>query len=160
MKRAGTFIGFIIGLIIITLLSCCSSQWHLRQALKKDPTLATKEEPTITKLDSPPVDFSFNCDSIRKNGVTFIVPRETRTLKGETRVDSIPVTLTAGDSLTIMASVECPPAEEVECDDPQIIELKPSIWDWIKIGFTTTFGLIFILLLVFIFRKFLGIKVL
>lgn len=129
----------------------CSAQWHLRKAIKKDRTLLEQQAPQITKIQVPKTTFSFNCDSIKRNGVTLIYPRKYE-IKGETRIDTVQVRLTQLDSSRIMAQVDCPDPEIIKYP-PQLIEVKPGFWkkaEWFGAG---VIGILLLSGLVIVFRK-------
>ncbi len=135
-----SILGLFNAIILMGLLSCCSANWHLKKAIKKNPDLLQSGE--IITIETPPVGFDFNCDSIaKKNGVTLVIPREYKDQNGKVKRDSVrikivPQKLTGEDSLRIgqmfTAEVDCPDAQTILI--PVTTKWYQSPLNWVSIG--------------------------
>jgi hypothetical protein len=143
---------FIIMVILLIGLVSCSANWHLKRAVKKDPSLLEPQTPQVTQIKSEVVSLGFNCDSVKRNGVTLIIPRKREDGKTDTvKVEFKPNPV---DSSAIMALVKCPDPKVIKYP-PQIVKLKPTFWEKAEYFGAGMLGLIFIVILIFIFRKFI-----
>lgn len=151
-KRADRIFALIlwIALLVTMMLSLasCSANWHLKRALKKEPSLAIKKESIIKILEAKPVTALIDCDSIKLNGVSLVLPREYRTIKGRLRIDTVYVSI-KGDSIKI----DCPDQEETICPDPQVIKVKPTFFEMLEYFGAGIIAFIFVALLIRIFKR-------
>lgn len=113
-------------LILVILLSSCSAQWHLKQAIKKDPGIL---KPNKVLLDTVIITDSFtSIDTFTLNEVdTFISDtgklkvtiykfKDRYTIKKELKRDTI----------TIKKEIECPPS---------VIQVKKYNWEYSMYSF-------------------------
>ena len=120
-------------IVAIVFFSSCSASWHIRKAIKKDPSLFdTTRTIVIRKAEIPASEFSFNIDSLMKTRFSVIeIPREYEMpVTGDLRKDTIYVRLrlSSQDSLQIQAEVDCPDPEVITETKITTITLEPTFW--------------------------------
>jgi hypothetical protein len=97
---------WLVGLITIVLLSSCSAQWHLKRAVKKDPTLLKTD--TIAIVDTvvtPPVTLTDTV--ITRTQDTVVVQKDKLKVQVVRSYDTIMVDAVC-ESDTIVQIVEVP----------------------------------------------------
>lgn len=145
----------LIGFIIILFLICgCSSQYHYKRILKKDPTFF-KVDTTIIKLDAPTVTTSFDCNKLIRDGLpTFVtIPRTYTDERGRTKTDSVRVKFMAVDSAMIRAEIDCPEPEVRMVPEPYQVYVQPTLKEKLKAGASGAAILILLLALIWLARK-------
>ena len=123
-KANPLFKGIAKVIFLAAFFSSCSAQWHVKQALKKDPNIIT--EKIIVEKDTLIIR-----DSVRYNET--LVTRSIDTIKIENEhvstivyryFDTFRVVQTLkGDTVRITQKVVTP-----------VVEAKPSYWGWIVAG--------------------------
>ena len=123
-KANPLFKGIAKVIFLTAFFSSCSAQWHVKQALKKDPNIIT--EKIIVEKDTLIIR-----DSVRYNDT--LVTRSIDTIKIENeRVSTViyryfdtfrVVQTLKGDTVRITKKVVTP-----------VVEAKPSYWGWIVAG--------------------------
>lgn len=110
-------------LILAILLTSCSAQWHLKQAIKKDPSIIQEREitilDTIVVVDSVVfrdtfVSQSIDTIEIENEKVKTIVYRHHDTFRIETKIK--------GDTIRVTKTIQLPPIVKYE---------KQSIWPFL-----------------------------
>jgi len=132
---------WLVKLILVSSLMSCSAQWHLKKAVRKDPTIMEKD--TLVVVDtvvSPPVAITDTVTMKQHDTITLV--------KDKLRVQLVKVndTITinaACDSDTIISVVEIPYEKII------YVEQK-TIWQKIQ-GLVFYFGLV--LLALYIVRR-------
>jgi hypothetical protein len=97
---------WLVGLITVVLLSSCSAQWHLKRAVKKDPTLLNTD--TIAIVDTvvtPPVTLTDTV--ITRTQDTVVVQKDKLKVQVVRSYDTIMVDAVC-ESDTIVQIVEVP----------------------------------------------------
>lgn len=127
-------------------LFSCSPQWHLRRAYAKDPALSRLDTTTtITRQATPTVSGLVNLFEIAQRPVFMEFPR-TYQVGTRTITDTVKLSLTAADSASILASVECPPVQVVEREIkvPHYIpvEKKQPFWNKLFIALALILAII------------------
>lgn len=114
----------------------CGSQWHLRKAIKKDPSILLTD--TITVVDT----VTFITETIRVDS-TFIVSRDTviiikdkLTIKHFIHNDSVYIWGECeGDTIVQIREIHIP-VDRWRVPDKRWFEYLPPIWGWLlAIGF-------------------------
>ena len=100
---------FTKAIIILVMSTGCSSQWHLKQAIKKNPSLITTSTHTIDTMfvsDSVTITDTFTTQkvdtiTIEKDGVKTIVYRNHDVIRGHTVVKA--------DTIRFTKTIQLPP---------------------------------------------------
>lgn len=129
---------FTKSVLIIIFLTGCSSQWHLKQAIKKNPSLITTSTHTIDTMfvrDSVTITDTFTTQkvdtiTIEKDGVKTIVYRNHDVIRVHTVVKA--------DTIRYTKTIQLPPRVEYK------ERIKVPQW----IGLTLFLGLILLMLII------------
>ena len=143
-KTDGTAAIIIFILVVLTLLVCsCSASWHVKKAIRKDPSIFNRD--TITVIDTlvievPKVDTSF---VYQFDTVEFVIDN--------VRVRHHYDTLTN----EVFIEADCPDQEVITKTETitERIVLKPTLWDKIKGGTLTALLLVGLWFILRVFRK-------
>lgn len=132
---------WLVGLITIVLLSSCSAQWHLKRAVKKDPTLLKTD--TIAIVDTvvtPPVTLTDTV--ITRTQDTVVVQKDKLKVQVVRSYDTIMVDAVC-ESDTIVQIVEVPVPSVVMRDSDR----------WYNKVYKFSFYVLLILLLLLYFLR-------
>jgi hypothetical protein len=132
---------WLVGLITIVLLSSCSAQWHLKRAVKKDPTLLKTD--TIAIVDTvvtPPVTLTDTV--ITRTQDTVVVQKDKLKVQVVRSYDTIMVDAVC-ESDTIVQIVEVPVPSVVMKDSDR----------WYNKVYKFSFYVLLILLLLLYFLR-------
>ena len=132
-------------ILIMILFQGCSAQWHLKRAIKKDPTILTKE--TIIKVDT-----LIRIDSVRFKDTLTIQRLDTIKIEKERlRIEIIRQndtflinTLIKADTIRLIKEVKLP---------PQVIYRKAPISLFWRIFIGITGALIFAMILGYLMKR-------
>lgn len=119
--------------LLVLLLSSCSAQYHLKRAIKKDPTILEKD--TVTVVDtvvSAPVELRDTVTLEEKD--TVVITKERLKLKIVRSFDTIAVEAEC-ESDTIISTIQVP-YEKVVYVQERTLKEKLQIW-----GFYLMIGL-------------------
>lgn len=122
-------------LAIIVLYTCtgCSAQWHLRTALRKDPSISDSD--TVTRLvpmNIPSITTSFDCSKLMKPAKIELYSLVTITnpVTKRTYIDTVFVNLHTSDSTgQVTATVDCPDVEVAIQTINNRTYIKPTLID-------------------------------
>jgi len=132
---------WLVGLITVVLLSSCSAQWHLKRAVKKDPTLLNTD--TIAIVDTvvtPPVTLTDTV--ITRTQDTVVVQKDKLKVQVVRSYDTIMVDAVC-ESDTIVQIVEVPVPSVVMKDSDR----------WYNKVYKFSFYVLLILLLLLYFLR-------
>lgn len=105
-------------IVIALLLTSCSSDWHLRQAIAKDPSILTEGREVVTILDTVTVTTeALRVDTLHRWSVDTVTTYVDR-VRIRTKVDTI--------ERTVFVDVTCPPDTIRVPYERQIITVKPN----------------------------------
>ena len=95
-----------VKLILISLLTSCSAQWHLKKAVQKDPTILEKDTLVVTDtVVTPPVAITDTVTLKQQDTITLVKERlKVQLVKVN---DTITINATC-DSDTIISVIEVP----------------------------------------------------
>ncbi len=115
-------------IILLLLISSCSGSWHLRKAIKKDPSLF--DSTTVTKRDTLRLE-------TLKVDTAFIQQRDTliQYIQRDNNGDSIQIRYRWNTKTdTVQIEVDCPDQEVITntITKTNTVIVKPSIWQQIK----------------------------
>jgi hypothetical protein len=97
---------WLVKLILVSSLMSCSAQWHLKRAVKKDPTILEKD--TLVVTDTVVVPPVVTTDTvITKQQDTIVVEKERLKVKVIRNVDTLIIDAKC-DSDTIVKQIEVP----------------------------------------------------
>jgi len=97
---------WLVKLILVSSLMSCSAQWHLKRAVKKDPTILEKD--TLVVTDTVVVPPVVTADTvITKQQDTIVVEKERLKVKVIRNVDTLIIDAKC-DSDTIVKQIEVP----------------------------------------------------
>jgi hypothetical protein len=123
-RRISRLLDVILLLLIVVFcwsLSGCSASWHLRQAVKKDPSLLTG------KIDSVPVLIKG-----AKSEIVFNFPRSVTVVKGETKEKIKYKYVRIPNTDSIEAEIECPDSVVYKIKETHVYEIPPSYKAFVK----------------------------
>ena len=128
---------WLVKLILVSSLMSCSAQWHLKKAVRKDPTIMEKD--TLVVVDtvvSPPVAITDTVTMKQHDTITLV--------KDKLRVQLVKVndTITinaACDSDTIISVVEIPYEKIVYVEQKTFWQKVQSILLYIALGLVGLF---------------------
>ena len=123
---------WLVKLIMISFLTSCSAQWHLKKAVRKDPTIMEKD--TLVVVDtvvSPPVAITDTVTMKQHDTITLV--------KDKLRVQLVKVndTITINaicDSDTIVRTIEVPYEKIVYVEQKTFWQKVQSILFYIALG--------------------------
>lgn len=102
---------FIITIILVALLCSCSAQWHLRQSIKKDPSIfdttrQVKRDTTFIKVASVDTVFKQQRDTLIQYIQRDSIGREIRVkYLWNTKTDTVLVDIDCGDQKVIRETI-------------------------------------------------------
>ena len=127
---------WLVKLILVSSLMSCSAQWHLKKAVRKDPTIMEKD--TLVVVDtvvSPPVAITDTVTMRQHDTITLV--------KDKLRVQLVKVndTITinaACDSDTIVRTIEVPYEKIIYVEKETFFDkLKPALYILLIITFVS-----------------------
>lgn len=137
-------------LAIILLLSSCSAEYHKRRMFKKDPDIFEVESKREKQaIPTPSVTQVFDCDSLKRNGITLITPRA-YIVNGDAIKDTVKTNARMNDKGEVELKVECPDAQIIieTVPEPYPVYVKPSLLEKMKFG-ACSLGIVLLLYVVF-----------
>jgi uncharacterized protein YlzI (FlbEa/FlbD family) len=104
-------------LLLAAMCSGCKATWHLKQAIKKDPSIALAD--TVTRIK--------------------VLPGVVSTLPVQVPIDQKPIEILTPDGIkvtykllrdTVMQTIECPPDSVITVEVPKVQVVEEELTEW------------------------------
>lgn len=129
-KGIKKFILLFFGLILLSsLLTCCSAKWHVKQAIKKDPSVLKFESrrDTVTFESVTAGAILSSLDLFKRDVINVHAIREV-VVERDTIVQRIPIKIRQIDSVTVEVTPDCPEDRIVTVTNTETIVEPVAIW--------------------------------
>jgi len=123
---------WLVKLILVGLLSSCSAQWHLKRAIKKDPTIVKQDTAVVVDtVVTPPVTLTDTITLAQRDTITLVKDR--LKVKIIRTLDTIRVDAVC-ESDTIVSIVEVPYDKIIYVEQKTLLQKIQELAFYIGLG--------------------------
>ena len=123
---------WLVKLILVGLLSSCSAQWHLKRAVKKDPTIVKQDTAVVVDtVVTPPVTLTDTITLAQRDTITLVKDRlKVKIIRSSDmiRVDAV------CESDTIISVVEVPYDKIIYVEQKTLLQKIQELAFYIGLG--------------------------
>jgi len=123
---------WLVKLILVSLLSSCSAQWHLKRAVKKDPTIVKQDTAVVVDtVVTPPVTLTDTITLAQRDTITLVKDRlKVKIVRSSDtiRVDAV------CESDTIVSIVEVPYDKIIYVEQKTLLQKIQELAFYIGLG--------------------------
>ena len=123
---------WLVKLILVGLLSSCSAQWHLKRAIKKDPTIVRQDTAVVVDtVVTPPVTLTDTITLAQRDTITLVKDRlKVKIVRSSDtiRVDAV------CESDTIVSIVEVPYDKIIYVEQKTLLQKIQELAFYIGLG--------------------------
>ena len=123
---------WLVKLILVGLLSSCSAQWHLKRAIKKDPTIVKQDTAVVVDtVVTPPVTLTDTITLAQRDTITLVKDRlKVKIVRSSDtiRVDAV------CESDTIVSIVEVPYDKIIYVEQKTLLQKIQELAFYIGLG--------------------------
>jgi len=123
---------WLVKLILVGLLSSCSAQWHLKRAIKKDPTIVKQDTAVVVDtVVTPPVTLTDTITLAQRDTITLVKDRlKVKIIRSSDtiRVDAV------CESDTIVSIVEVPYDKIIYVEQKTLLQKIQELAFYIGLG--------------------------